>query len=282
MGHLIHTAKPKHPGSIIGFDQKVHLPRLKYLVHAVTEYAKQNHCPEVIFLPIDEPDDSYQDFHNRRRTITSLLLKTIKESGAKTMLTARNYSQFKPVDYICSSELNQKELHEAHDNGAVYFLYNNDVSTKCTNPLYARYIYGYYTWRNSVDGMSTWTFQNTQNASGLPTKADGSGNDLYIAYPAPNGPLATLKWEAIREGIDDYKLIYQLEKRMKKLKNNGIDISKYERFLAELQQKKGAAVCNAEDSSGWNPIFFQTNRDDLITLILDADRRITSTQQVSY
>ena len=282
MGHLIHTAKPKHPGSIIGFDQKVDLPRLKYLVHAVTEYARQNNCPEVIFLPIDEPDDTYQDYKNRRRDITSLLLQTIKESGAKTMLTARNYSQFKPVDYLCSGELNQKELHLAHDNGAVYWIYNNEVSTKCDNPAYARYIYGYYTWRNHIDGMSTWTFQNTQNASGLPTKADGSGNDLYIAYPSPGGPLPTLKWEAIREGIDDHKLIYQLTKRIAKLKKNGIDISKYERFLSALQQKKSEAACSSEDSSGWSPIFFQTSRDDLISMILDADRRGTSAQRVSY
>lgn len=58
--------------------------------------------------------------------------------------------------------------------------------------------------------MSTWTFQNTQNASGWPAKADAPGRDIYLAYPDPDGPLSTPEWEAVREGIEDHKLLYQL------------------------------------------------------------------------
>jgi hypothetical protein len=217
MGHLIQTSKPIHPGNIMSFDKGIHLQRLKYIVEAVSKYAKEHGCPEVIFLPIDEPGDSYQDFQNKRQAITPLLLKTIKDLGAKTMLTSGYDKRFKPVDYLCSGEMNKEDLKAAHDNGSVYWLFNNDVTTRCLNPTYARYIYGYYTWMNRVDGMSSWTFQNTQNARGLPGQADVHGSDIYLAYPDPNGPIATLKWEAIREGIDDHKLLYQLVKRIKKL-----------------------------------------------------------------
>jgi hypothetical protein len=271
MGHLIQTAKPQHPGSIKGFNGKVNLSRLKYLVKTVSEYAKRNNCPEVIFLPIDEPDDSYQDFKKRRRDITPLLLTTIKEFGASTMLTARNYKQFKPVDYICSSEINEKDLNAAHNNGSAYWIYNNQVATDCRNPAYARYTYGYYTWRNNIDGMSSWTFQNTQNASGLPVKADTPGRDLYLAYPDPKGPLSTLKWEAVREGIDDHKLIYQLEKRIITLRGKGADTSGYENFLAEIRKKQGQSGCQPEDT-GWDLSYFYQNRENLISMILDADR----------
>jgi hypothetical protein len=164
-------------------------------------------------------------------------------------------------------------LDEAHQRGSVYWLYNNDVTTKCLNPAYARYIYGYYTWVNHVDGMSSWTFQNTQNASGLPTKADAPGRDIYLAYPDPNGPLATLKWEAIREGIDDHKLLYQLVKRIQRLKGKGVDTSKYEEFLSEISKKRGTPGCLEEDDQTWSPKFFQKSKDHLISMILDAQAK---------
>jgi hypothetical protein len=123
---------------------------------------------------------------------------------------------------------------------------------------------------NDIDGMSSWTFQNTQNTGGSPTLADVAGNDIYLAYPDPNRPLATIKWEAIREGIDDHKLLYQLEKRIQKLKAKGSDTSKYEEFLWEMRKKEEPPGCQMGDDEKWNPMFFQKRRDNLISMILDA------------
>ncbi len=274
MGHLIQTSKPKHPGSIMSFDKGIHLLRLKYIVETVSQYAKEHGCPEVIFLPIDEPGDSYQDFQHKRQAITPVLLKVITDSGAHNMLTSGDYKQFRPVDYLCSGKMNKEDLDEAHKSGSVYWLHNNDVTTKCLNPAYARYIYGYYTWMNHIDGMSSWTFQNTQNARGLPRGTDGPGNDIYLAYPDPNGPIPTLKWEAIREGIDDHKLLYQLVKRIKKLEEKGIDTSKYKEFLLGIEKKEGTPDCQERFDDEWDPAFFEKSRDRLISMILDAEAKI--------
>jgi hypothetical protein len=273
MGHLIQTSKPKHPGSIMGFDKEIDLPRLKYIVKTVSQYAKEHGCPEVIFLPIDEPGDSYQDLEYKRHAITPLLLEAIKEAGAPNMLTGGDYKQFRPIDYFCSGKVNKEDLSAAHESGTVYWLYNNDVTTRCLNPAYARYVYGYYTWMNHVDGMSSWTFQNTQNAGGLPGQADVHGSDIYLAYPDPRGPMPTLKWEAIREGIEDHKLVYQLVKRIRKLKRMGIHTSKYEDFLLEISKKKGSPLCLKGEDETWSPIFFRKNRDRLISMILDAEAK---------
>jgi hypothetical protein len=278
MGHLIQTSKPMHPGNIIGFDKEIHLSRLKYLVETVSRYTKEHDCPEVIFLPIDEPGDSYQDYRNQRYSTTPFLLKTIKESGAKTMLTASNYKQFGPVDYLCSGKMSEEDLKAARSDSSVYWLFNNQVTTKCLNPAYARYIYGYYTWKNNVDGMSSWTFQNTQNASGLPTKADAPGRDIYLAYPDPNGPLATLRWEAIREGINDHKLLYQLVKRVKEMEGKGMDTSKFEEFLLGIRKIEGIPGCQIGDEQKWNPAYFEKSRDHLISMILDADAMINESR----
>jgi hypothetical protein len=281
LGHLIQTSKPKHPGNIRSFEEGVHLPLLKYIVKTVSQYAKEHGCPEVIFLPIDEPGDLYQDFQNKRQAITPLLLKTIRDLGARTMLTSDDYHRFQPVDYLCSGEMNQEGLNAARRRGAVYWLFDNDVTTKCLSPAYARYIYGYYTWKNHVDGMSSWTFQNTQNAKGLPGQADIYGSDIYLAYPDPRGPIATLKWEAIREGIDDHKLVYQLVKRIEKLKRIGIKASEYEDFLVEIERQKGTPGCLKGEEGTWNPIFFEKNRDRLISMIVEAQARLDQHKEKS-
>jgi hypothetical protein len=273
MGHLIQTSKPKHPGNIMGFDERIHLPRLRHIVETVSQYAKEHGCPGVVFLPIDEPADSYQDFQNKRQAVTPLLLKTVRDLGAQTMLTNHDDEQFGPVDYVCSGEMNKEKASAAHERGSVYWLYNNDVTTRCLNPTYARYIYGYYTWMNPIDGMSSWTFQNTENARGIPGQADLHGSDIYLAYPDPKGPIPTLKWEAIREGIDDHKLVYQLVKRIQKLKRKGIHTSKYEDYLLKISRRGGTPDCLRGEGGAWNPLFFQKSKDHLISMILDAEAK---------
>ena len=228
MGHLIQTSKPRHPGNITGFDPGFHLPLLKELVAKVNKYAKDNHCPEVIFLPIDEADDSYNDYKGVRRKIAPVLIKAIRDAGGKSMLTATSYERFETVDYFCSSKLCHADSEKAHANGKAYWVYNNAVATDCRNPAYARYIYGYYTWKNGIDGMTTWTFQNTQNASGWPTIADAPGRDIFLAYPDPQGPLSTPMWEAVREGIEDHKLLYQLSKLIRRVAHQKEEIENRE------------------------------------------------------
>lgn len=273
MGHLIQTSKPRHPGNIRNFDEAVHIARLKYLVATVSNYAKQNGLPEVVFLPIDEPDDSYQDIMNRRGSLTPLLVKVIKDAGAKSMITAERYAQSGRPDYLASGQLITEELQAAHAGDARYWRYENRVTTACDSPAYARYQYGYYAWKNKIDGMSSWTFQNTQNAGGIPGEADAS-HDVYLAYPAPLGPLATIKWEAIRAGIDDRKLIYQLVKRVTRMKLNGKDTKRYDDFLVRMKYLDIKLCCNTTSCSEAEASMMDRQRNAIIDMIMQADKEM--------
>lgn len=273
MGHLIQTAKPRHPGNIRGFNEDVQIPRLRYLVRTVSKFAKNNGLPEVVFLPIDEPDDSYQDIEGRRAAITPLLVKTIREAGGRSMVTAEGYLRSGKPDILASASMSVEELRAAHAGGSRYWRYENRVTMECTSPAYARYQYGYYTWKSGIDGMSTWTFQNTQNAAGPPGQANppSAGRDVYLAYPAAAGPLSTLRWEAIAAGIDDYKLVYQLMKRVAKLKAAGKSAKPYEDFLADMRAEVSEPSCDADvDGSA----AFDRRRDALIDAIQRADAEL--------
>jgi hypothetical protein len=245
----------------------------------VTKFVKENGTPEVIFLPIDEADDSFQDYQGQRKEITPLLLQAIAKNQAKSLLVAKEYGELGKGDYFCSNEYRPSVKKSVQQEGKPFWLYNNRVTVACRNPAYARYIYGFYVWKHGIDGMASWTFQNTQNASGTPILADGEGNDIYLAYPDPNGPINTIKWEAIREGIDDHKLIYQLEKRIKRLQERGFSYSKYKDCLDEIYQKMTEPPCQLDWSEEWNSSYFEKTKKKIIYMILHADQQLKSAEE---
>lgn len=271
LGHLINTAKPRHPGNICNFDSSIHIPRLMDLVGIVSQYARRNNCPPVIVLPIDEPDDLGQSYLGKRKTVTPALLQALHETGAKTMLTLARYTLMPELDYACVSQISESDLNLARDNGTVYLAYENTITMQSTNPAYARYIFGYYTWKNHLNGMTCWTFQNTQNAGGLPERCDTLTRDIYLAYPHRDGPRATLKWEAIREGIDDYKLIYQLQKRIKLLAEQNIDAPDFQHLLAQIITIPQPQL-HSFDINTKQALVFRNIRDDLMSAIVAADK----------
>lgn len=271
MGQLIQTAKPKHPGNIVGFDPDVHLHRLKTIVETILAYTQKNGWPDVLFLPIDESDDTSSDPQGKRQKITPLLLQAIAESGGKSVLTRQRINPA-PPHYLISGIFDAGQLRKAKSQGVPYFVYNNDVTLRCDNPAFARYIYGYYTWRNQIDGMSSWTFQTTQNSRGRPT-ADTIDKDAFLAYPHPNGPLSTLKWEAIREGIDDHKAIYQLVMRKSLLAKKGMDVARYDQLLSAIRERsKEEVACqfDAKEDSAW----LQEYREKVVAMVVEADQRL--------
>ena len=48
---------------------------------------------------------------------------------------------------------------------------------------------------------------------------NGSKPDYVMTYPAPGGPLPTQQWEAVRQGIYDYRYVFTLKNRIRACKN---------------------------------------------------------------
>ena len=99
--------------------------------------------------------------------------------------------------------------------------------------------------------------------------------DGMIVYPSAEGPMPTLQWEGIREGIDDYKYIYTLETLIEKAKKD--DKSK---LLAEKIEKRLSGIMascpwgqgNINSDNAAYPICSnhraQSIREECISLIL--------------
>jgi hypothetical protein len=61
---------------------------------------------------------------------------------------------------------------------------------------------------------------------------------------------------------------------MKKVKERGIDTSKYKEFLSEIEKEWEAPDSQETDDDRWDPRFFEKSRGRLISMILDAERKI--------
>ena len=265
-GQYIQAAKGQHPGSIRLYDPKIHPARARFLVETALKIDKTLDGPPLGFMPIDEPRIAL------RQKITLDLFKEIKKvPGAITMCTTNIGGKL--LDIENDSQVDRKPLkpgEKVRKSDRKVWEYNNAV-VDCMNPGYSRYIYGYYTWRQDLNGMSSWGPSTTENSRGNPFEdLDHEFSDYAITYPHVGGPMSTPNWEALREGIDDIRYIYQLEKLCSaKAIKNPVETANAEKFLDSVRD-----MCDFDDRDimndfgKWTPERFESIRGQVITWII--------------
>ncbi|MGI6295611.1 MAG: glycoside hydrolase domain-containing protein [Armatimonadota bacterium] len=94
------------------------------------------------------------------------------------------------------------------------FIDYHTLSTRLLHWLNYKYdVTGYLHW-----GLTTWRgdpFTNMEPA--WRENAYLPPGDDHLVYPGPLGPLSSIRWEAMRDGIEDYEMLKLLEKRNPKL-----------------------------------------------------------------
>jgi hypothetical protein len=131
------------------------------------------------------------------------------------------------VDIWClpftEKAFNKQAILERKSHGEKIFVYNNDPYID--TPLIDKRL---YTWRYrlaAIDGVYAWwnlTFWQ-KNPYDFPLQVESKGarddtlkpGDGVLLYPDPAGagpPVNSLRWEAFRQGLEDYEYLYLLEK----------------------------------------------------------------------
>jgi hypothetical protein len=265
-GHYVQAAKGQHPGNIRLYDPKIHPKRARLLTETALKTDSELHGPQVCFMPIDEPRIAL------RQKITLELFREIKKvPGVKIMCTTNIGGGL--LDIENDSQVDRISLgpgEKVRNSVRKVWEYNNSA-IQCLNPCYSRYIYGYYAWRQDLDGMNSWGPGTTENSRGNPYEdLDHEYSDYAITYPHAGGPQATPNWEALREGIDDIRYVYQLEKLcISKAGKNPDQVAEAEKFLDGIR-----GMCDFDDRSiineygNWTPERFDSLRNQVISWIL--------------
>ncbi|VAW19437.1 hypothetical protein MNBD_BACTEROID01-616, partial [hydrothermal vent metagenome] len=264
--HYVQAAKGMHPGGVRNYDPKVHLKRAKYLVRLAFKLDKELDGPPIRFNPIDEPRIA-----SRKKIAIDLFKEIKKVPGVVIMSTTDIGGKLLDIEneghkFIKMLPPGVKERHSERE----VWEYNN-ASAQSFNPAYSRYIYGYYTWRQDLDGMNTWGPGTTENSRGNPFEdLDSPYSDYFIFFPHVGGPLPTPNWEAVREGIDDIRYVYQLEKLCKeKSAVHPEEVAEAEKFLDEVRALcdfKSRTIVN--DFGDWTPERFDSIRGEVISWIM--------------
>jgi hypothetical protein len=264
--HYLQASKKQHPGSVLLYDPKIHPRRARKLVETALKITKELDGPPLYFVPIDEPRIA------ARQKITLELLKSIKKiRGIKTQVSTDIGGKL--LDIENNSQRLKKPLGpgERRKKTArqVWEYCNSAVNS--LNPGYSRFMYGYYTWRQDLDGMNSWGFNTAENSRGHPYEdLDHERSDWNLAYPHPGGPLPTPNWEAVREGIEDVRYIYQLEKLVRqKAAAYPEETAAVEKYLDEIRARCDLDERTMIDEFGeWTPEAFDSTRARIVSWIL--------------
>ncbi len=213
----LHVETPDHtPEFVKGFHA---------ILDEIRRLAEEDHWPAYCLHTVDEPDET-KEADEAVKTI-----KLVHNAGFKTFNTC--YGDFVRkylapyLDYRCynnigfmsspTQEANEALRQETLADGDQFWWYGSGCYTNFAiqqdgNIYTNRHMLGVFTWRSKTTGAWTWTFLRQKGRS-LYNDFDCKGNrepkEACICYYEPGSKklIHTLQWEAIREGVYDYRYI---------------------------------------------------------------------------
>lgn len=163
--------------------------------------------PQLMFYPVDEIGN-----HDERGEKANYLCGLIGQvPGAVSYITVNNYAAGEKwgdtFDIWCGNiEYTAEQEERLLASGKRYMRYGPAYLYSCRQ---ARNSSGLGFYRRPAEAMYYWHYQH---AVGDPyNDFDGTSRDHCAAYPGEDGPIPTLDWESIREGVDDMRYIATLK-----------------------------------------------------------------------
>ncbi|MDD4873173.1 MAG: DUF4091 domain-containing protein, partial [Kiritimatiellae bacterium] len=183
----------------------------------IHKHAKENRWPKVLFYPVDEIGNSPERIE-KLKELGALIRKT---PDAAIYCTANNFEAGKKcedfIDYWCANIPMTKEQEQyVLSKGKTYMRYGNAYNF---NPRVSRTVSGFGLWRTAAVAMYYWHYQACVGDPFNPL--DGSSRDWCASYPSPDGPVNSIDFESIREGIDDLNYIRTLQILIEEAKKKG-------------------------------------------------------------
>lgn len=207
------------PGHI-GFDEA-------YLAYVYTQ-ARERNWPELLLYVVDEPrtaehETMLLEFSKKlaafREHYPPVKVRTTTALSSDAA-TIERYGRFYDVWIGGAWTLRRGVVEKARSLGKELWSY--DCSLGPVDAESSRYLFGFWSWDSGVRGMSLWAYgdalardvQGQSVTEWEPFKAAEShiGSLLFsYTYPGAEGPIPSIGWEGVREGVDDYRYLITLK-----------------------------------------------------------------------
>jgi hypothetical protein len=88
-----------------------------------------------------------------------------------------------------------------------WWIYGNPKSpAKIGSPLHDYRLLAWWAWHYRASGVGFWSYSDT-NGSSAWDDIDGRRPDWAVVYESDKGVVSSRRWEAFREGLEDYALL---------------------------------------------------------------------------
>jgi hypothetical protein len=202
------------------------------VVSTVLRLRDERGWPEIYFFPVDEPfshPEKEAEFYWLAPLIKQVpgALVEVSLDGAETLLPeadpftdVRYYSGWNVDRWLPVHPFEEIAADAAASGDRLGYYYN--IRGMGGRPEFSRVTFGFYAWNSPFLEQGAWAYQAF---IGDPyDDTDGPTGDLAYAYPDPERnyapTLPTLRWEGVREGIDDLRYLYTLEQAIEAAKGD--------------------------------------------------------------
>jgi hypothetical protein len=210
------------------------------MVRAIEAERRQRGWPEFLYYPVDEPSTEPAAVN-----FMVEVLQACKAAGVRTYVTADpTHEQFEPlrpwVDIWCTQPFapdREMILADTQARQVEYWCYPNHVNGENdhTPVAGARMTYGFGFWRSGFRTLIPWIYSSSV---GDPFNyLDGSAMDFFNRHEPDGTPIPVAMWEAYREGYDDYRYLYTLERLIAEAQGNEKPAARQAAAAAEQELK---------------------------------------------
>ena len=186
---------------------------VQWYVRALNQAVREAGMKPLTYYLIDEPHAHANGVRDTRR-----LGRLIQEAGGRTctavdLPTCRAIGPALDVPIVGLGLDTRKHLQALRDGQAslpehplllCYWQFWEE------HPLLNRYLFGTLLWASGLGGAIPYGYQHFGGGGDPYDDFDAAGKDMFVAYPSKNGPVATVQWEACREGINDLRYLRTL------------------------------------------------------------------------
>ena len=118
------------------------------------------------------------------------------------------------------------------------------------SPLWESRMLPWYAFRYNLDGYLRWAYNAWPESLWTQPRYRWHSGDNFFVYPGDNGPTGSIRWEMLRQGIEDFEALHMLKTRISSLKKEpakAAEAAHLERAMTDVV----AMGCELDDCEDW-------------------------------
>ncbi|WP_161949114.1 glycoside hydrolase domain-containing protein [Desulfomicrobium norvegicum] len=193
----------------------------RWIVSMRDRFVKNGYEPErILFYPVDEPQNSQ---HVEMILNFAAVLKNI-DSKLRTYTTIDRISRLSKSDFyslaqacdviqIEENDLLSEDARYVQSLGRELWVYGVS-GEKTASPMQGYRLMAWRAFRRGATGIGFWAYADTGREGTAWNDIDGARPDYSVIYEGNNTIISSKRWEAWREGCEDYALLELAERNL--------------------------------------------------------------------